>query len=1583
MTADPQTESGPRRSRPPGCVVVGLGASAGGLEAFRAFLTHMRPDSGMAFVLVQHLDPLHKSLMHELLAPHTAMPVRQAEDGDVVEPNHVYIIPPNALLNVQDGMLRVTNPENTRAPRTSIDVFFRSLAEDQGDNAVAVVLSGIGHDGALGLKAVKEHGGLTIAQKPESARNDAMPRHAISTGLVDDVLVVEAMPARLLEYAQHLSGLRDSRPSGIGVEAKDWLPEITALLKERTAHEFSHYKRTTLVRRIQRRMQVLQAGSVENYVEFLRGDPREAHQLVKDLLIGVTHFFRDAEAFQAVSSEVLTKLWQAKPAKEPLRFWVAGCASGEEAYSLAMLVSEHMTRTDSARAVQIFATDIDDEALETARLARYPETIAEHVSAERLERFFVREGGSYQASRALREMCVFSQHNLIRDPPFSRLDLMSCRNLLIYLEAELQHKVLALFHYALNPGGYLFLGPSENVTGRSDLFRALDKRLRIFQKKRTVLRSPLELPFGDMTWLGKRPNEIARRLPIASEQQVERSLERLLIETYAPPCIIINEQGDIVYFSGRTGKYLEPPSGAINVNVVNMVVRGLRAEVRAAVHRTLRTREATVQENINVETHAGRQRLNLVVRALEEEDSGLFVVLFQELSDTDSATGARHSLDENQLVQQLESELKASKEHLQTTIEELETSNEELKSSNEELLSMNEELQSLNEEFETVNAELKAKVEELDNANNDLQNLLLSTRIPTVFLDGDLKIRRFTPAATEVFHLIESDVGRPITDMAPRFDAAALVGDARDVLRTLQPKEREVTMEDGRCCYLMRTLPYRTLNNVIAGVVITFVDISHMKEAERQQAFLAAMVESAQEAVIGLTADGEITSWNKAAEEVYGYSAESAIGRRIDAMVPPEKVTELEHIFELVRRGEKVRRLETVRVRRDGQRIDVSLSVSPIYDPSGRLLGASKFSHDITRRKRAEADLDRMRRDLADFVENASIGLHWVDGAGVIKWANRAELEMLGYAGSDYIGHHVGEFHAHQAVAEDILRRLSSNEELHDYPAQLLCKDGSLKHVLINSNVFREDGEIRHTRCFTRDVTAQVRAEAGLRASEEELRGVFENAAVGVVQCAPDTARFLRVNPAFCELTGYAQDELLGMRLLDVTHPDDASQQWENYQALQRGALTDFTSECRYMRKDGRQIWTHTKLSTFRAADQEPLYSIGVVQDVTTEKLAQTELIRARELAEEANRAKDRFMAVLSHELRTPLTPVLSAAAALRRRDDLPSEVLQRLAMIQRNVELEARLIDDLLDLTRISRGKLELKMAAVACRGLIEHALEICSDELDARNIKVELSLPSCEHWVPGDAARLQQVLWNVLKNAIKFSEPGSVIEVRCAPVDGRVQIEVLDHGVGIEAAELPKIFDAFEQGSPVAGSLGGLGLGLAISQALVQLHNGTIEAESAGRGRGALFRITLPSTEAPVPTLPRSDTPVSEPARTLRILLVEDHEDTASMMTELLSMHGHQVTIAQSVKAALTEAHSDRFDLLVSDLGLPDGSGLDILAGLQARGVKLRAIALSGYGMESDRKRTAEAGFAEHLVKPVAFRDLQAAILRVTSLV
>ncbi|WP_438020635.1 CheR family methyltransferase [Sorangium sp. So ce315] len=1316
-----------------GIVVVAFGASAGGLDAFRTFLSAMPPDSGLAFVLA-HEDPHQASVMPQLLGPHTAMRVQEAADGMSIAPDHVYVAPPSAMATVHDGVFRLSKLAEPREHRAAMDALFRTLAEDSEQRAVAVVLSGSGHDGAIGLKAVREHGGLTIAQHPATAHHPEMPRHAIATGLVHHVLAVRDMPAVLLEHARRLL-VEGERGRLLEEEIAARLPEICALLLERTGHDFRQYKRTTLLRRVQHRARVLRATSAADYLALLRREGDEPVQLVRDLLIGVTEFFRDPDTFEVVRQELVPALFAERGADRPIRVWVPGCATGEEVYTIAMLLTEHIASLPAAPRVQIFGTDVDDQAIESARRGRYAEEATQHVSPERLARFFVaEEGGARSVTKEIRDLCVFSRHDLVQDPPFSRLDLISCRNVLIYLEGELQRRVLGVFHYALVEGGYLLLGPSESVSQRSELFRAVDGKRRIFQKKRGALHAPARPPFAERGGAERRAGE-ASRGPWPPDQSIERTIERRLLERYGPPCVVVNEQGDIVYLSGETGKYLAPSTGALDVNVSSMVLRALRPEVRSAVHRAVRMREQVVHENIAVETIAGTQRLNLVVRPLGdlEDELGLFVVLFDELRPAarGEAPPPGPRRESASLVDQLEHELKATREHLQTTIEELETSNEELKSSNEELLSMNEELQSLNQEFEALNAELKAKIEQLDAANSDLQNLLLSTQIPTVFLDEELRIRRFTPAATGVFRLIEGDVGRPILDIAARFDASSLVPDAREVLRTLAPREREVHLDDGRCCYMMRILPYRTLANVISGVVVTLLDVTSLKEAELQRGRLAAIVESAEQAILGATVGGAITTWNAAAERMFGYSEREALDRPVHILVAPERADELRAVLERVAHGERVDPIETVGVARGGGRVDVSINLAPIHDAAGKIIGASAMVNDITRRKQVEADL-----------------------------------------------------------------------------------------------------------------------------------------------------------------------------------------------------------------------------------------------------------IAAREAAEHANRTKDQFLAVLSHELRTPLTPIVTAASRLLRRDDLPEDARRGVEMIQRNAELEARLIDDLLDLTRVVRGKLELVTQTIAVRAVLDHAMEICADEIDAKSIRLTLDVAPGDHWVSADVARLEQVVWNLLKNAVKFSHPGSQIALRCHEQGGQVVIEVRDEGIGIEPEVLPRIFDAFEQGdAATARHFGGLGLGLAISRAIVQLHGGSITASSAGRGAGATFRVCLPAARPPAAVAParaRSAGAVAS-RRPLRILLVEDHEDTAEMMSELLTLTGHAVRIARSVRAALDLAGAEAFDLLVSDLGLPDGSGMELLESLRSAGNAIRAIALSGYGMEEDRRKTTRVGFLEHLIKPVSFRDLEAAIQRV----
>lgn len=939
-----------------------MGASAGGLEAFQKFFTNMPSDSGIAFVLVQHLDPRHATLMPELLARHTRMSVEQAKDPTPVEPDHVYVIPPNATLTIEGGVLRVQTPLPLHHQRTPIDRFFRSLAEDQGDRAVCILLSGSGTDGTLGLRAVKEHGGMAMAQASESAKHDSIPRSAIATGLVDHVLPVEEMPARLVEYVAHLRELQEKKgPEAIQEEAADHLAKICALLRRSTGHEFSQYKQTTLVRRIQRRLQVLQLPSVAVYMERLHQDPMEVEQLFKDLLIGVTHFFRDPEAFEVLAREVVPRIFERAGAEGPVRAWTPGCATGEEAYSVAILLREEMIRRVVQPLVQIFAGDIDQEALELARHGRYPVGIAAQVSPERLERFFVKEDHSYVIAKQVRDMCIFSTHSLIKDPPFRHLDLIVCRNLLIYLEPDLQKDAIQLFHYSLRPEGYLFLGPSEHVAGPSDLFRTLDKKYRIFQRNETVLPLPAPFPLASMLGAERKPTSPERRaIPSHRTRELESvaMLERILVQNYSPAWVVINAEGEIVYFSPRTGRYLEPPVGAPSTNLVTMARKGLRIDLRTAIHQAIKTGKPAIREDVTVESDGASQRINLIVRPLTElgKDRGFFMVVFQELgpsrrkdhreAEDPDAQGAGDTV-----VQQLESELRTTKEHLQATIEELESSNEELTSSNEELSSTTEELQSsneelqtskeelqsVNEELETINMELSKKVEELDVAYSDVQNLFESTRIATLFLDREMRIKRFTPAAIEIFPLIATDLGRPIGDIASSFPDENFLDDIKDALRTLTVKQRTVRLPDGSAVYLMRILPYRSPENVIGGVVVTFADVTELGKVQAQQARLAAIVESSQDAIVGRTFEGTITTWNAAATRMFGYTAEEAIGAPVSLFVPPERQEELKSVHERVRRGDAIGPFESERLTKDGYRLPVSVTVSPCEGRGGPL----------------------------------------------------------------------------------------------------------------------------------------------------------------------------------------------------------------------------------------------------------------------------------------------------------------------------------------------------------------------------------------------------------------------------------------------------------------------------------------------------------------------------------------------------------------------------------------------------------------------------------------------------------------------
>ncbi|HET6654754.1 MAG TPA: chemotaxis protein CheB [Gammaproteobacteria bacterium] len=964
-------------------LIVGIGASAGGLEAFKTFFQHMPADSGMAFVLVQHLDPDRQSMLTELLQRETAMPVAEAEDGAPVEPDHVFVIPPNASLTIENGRLGVETPAPPRTQRRPIDTFFTSLAEDQGENAVCIVLSGTGSDGSLGVRKIKEHGGYALAQAEfDNHAMDGMPHSAVATGAVDEVLKIEDMPAKLTGYRGHLHAAAAHKDSeGTRRDAGDHLETICKLLHERIGHDFSQYKDKTLTRRIQRRMQVLQVESMSQYIERLRAEPAEAERLFHELLIGVTQFFRDPDAWDALRQNVIPQLFEGKGAADTVRVWAPGCATGEEVYTVAMLLREALNRRDARPRIQIFGTDVDTRAVDVARAGRYKSLPG--VDPERLERWFAEDGDAYIPVKPLREMCVFSPHDLVKDPPFSKLDLICCRNLMIYMKAELQDRVLRKFHYALKSDGWLFLGQAEGVSRHARLFAATDKKHRIFQRREAPAQSmhDFSLPGGPERQAGapRPPPGASGR---ADDDRLDRNARRLM-QKYSPAYVVIDRHHEILRFSGgETGPYLEPSAGAASLNLIGITKKALRPAVRGVVQKAFASGRAAVHEKLTLRVDGEARAITLIAEPLETNDA-LCVVAFQDTGAAGSAKTSEQAADAG--VAELEQELHTTRVQLHATINELEATNEEMKSANEEYQSVNEELQSsneeletskeemqsINEELQTINAELSSKNSQLNRANSDLANLLESTEIATIFLDNDLRVKSFTPRMRELFHLRDGDRGRPVTDIVTRLDYADLKRDVKEVLRSLGLIEREVRIEHEDSTYIMRIRPYRTVDNVIDGVVITFMDITDRRRHEVERAELAAIVDSSDDAIVSKNLDGVILTWNKGAEKLYGYSAEEAVGQPATMLMPPDRQDEEPGILERIRRGEVVDHYETVSQRKDGALMDISLTVSPTRNGKGKIVGASRIARDVSERRIAEDHHDLLLHELSHRVKNA------------------------------------------------------------------------------------------------------------------------------------------------------------------------------------------------------------------------------------------------------------------------------------------------------------------------------------------------------------------------------------------------------------------------------------------------------------------------------------------------------------------------------------------------------------------------------------------------------------------------------------
>lgn len=874
--------------------IVGMGGSAGSLEAFKQFFRNMPVNSGAAFVLISHLDPTHKGMMPELLQRYTKMKVFEAGDGMKVMPDCVYFIPSNKDMAILHGILQLLEPTAIRGLRLPIDFFFKHLAQDQQEMAVGVILSGMGTDGTAGLKIIKEHLGMVMVQEPETASYDSMPRSAIDTGHIDYIAPVEVLPSKLLSYIKQSSSPHEEY---IGTEEKvlSTLQKISVLLRGETGNDFSLYKKNTILRRIERRMSVHGIATMKQYVRFLQDNPSEIDMLFKELLIGVTNFFRDPEAFELLKNTVVPDILKSKAKDRTARVWVPGCSTGEEAYSVAIIFSECMSKMKLKGdfKVQIFATDIDKAAIDKARQGIYPENIASDISTERLKHFFTKEDNRYQINKDIREMVVFAPHNVTMDPPFTKLDLVSCRNLLIYLTPELQKKLVALFHYSLKPNGVLILGTSETVGRATDLFSTADAKWKIYHRLQSLQTQAGTVDFAHF-YREALPAERGGLKHAAESTSVTEIAHRLLLDDFTPPAVLINDQGDVVYIHGRTGKYLEPPVGKANMNIFAMAREGLGIELPSAIREAKSKNKLITLKGIKVKTNGDFQYIDLTVKPVVQSgiQQLLYMLVFEDAAiplkaeKTISGRGGLSSRSKEINIE-LEKELKHTKELLQTTTEEMQLSQEELKSTNEELQSTNEELQStneelssskeemqsLNEELMTVNAELQVKIDESTQAYSDMKNMFNRTEIATIFLDNDLNIRKYTPPVNEIFKVIQSDVGRPISHIVSNLQYDDIVADVRRVLDSLTYKEADIQTREGHW-YNMRIMPYRTHNNAIDGVVINFIDITAMKEmemalieketsAQKSRMLAEGIIATVREPLIILDADFKVVNANK------------------------------------------------------------------------------------------------------------------------------------------------------------------------------------------------------------------------------------------------------------------------------------------------------------------------------------------------------------------------------------------------------------------------------------------------------------------------------------------------------------------------------------------------------------------------------------------------------------------------------------------------------------------------------------------------------------------------------------------------
>ncbi|HEX6126539.1 MAG TPA: PAS domain S-box protein [Pyrinomonadaceae bacterium] len=1209
-------------------IVVGIGASAGGIQALKTFFEAVQPKSGMAYVVILHLSPEHESQLAQILQSVAAIPVTQVNKKVKVLPDHAYVVPPNKSLSMVDGHIVVTPVKTAEERRAPIDIFFRTLGESHSDKAAAVVLSGTGADGSMGLKRVKELGGVVFVQTPTEAEFGEMPRNSIATDLVDGIFKVAEIPGKLLAYKESLGGIQlPAESSSRSADENGALTEILDQLKTGTGHDFSSYKNGTINRRLANRLSLRGLNDLQSYSEFVRGNPDETRALLKNLLISVTSFFRDKETFNYLEKEILPRILSANDRSRPARVWVAGCATGEEAYSIAMLMAE----TRPSVMPQIFATDIDDVALAKARQGFYTVNDAADVSEERLHRFFVPNDGGFRVKRELRETILFANHNALRDPPFARIDLVSCRNLLIYLNHAAQQRLMQTFHFSLVPKGYLFLGTAETVDGETQLFSPVGRQHHVYQRRQAV--QPV-YPVPTTTSSALRPLLSTPELPPrvwdmpAPTQAPPAILHKELLEQYTPS-VLVNTEFDIVHMSDNVLPFLRMKGGEFTQSLLDLVRDELRLRLRTALYQAVQENVGVDVDDVAVALDGRDASVNIRVRPMTEdggERPNHLLVLFEEVSGTDDKRIQQGPISEVDVAQQLENEIARLKQRIRDSDEryriqaeehrgsneELHAINEELRSAVEELETSKEELQSLNEELNTVNQELNVKIDEVTSTSNNLNNLVNSTEIGTIFLDRTFGVRMFTPAAKEVFNLIPADIGRHLGDITSHLAGTDVLADARSVLKTLNSIERSVETEDGRK-FLLHVLPYRTLDDQINGVVLTFYDVTDHRSLEESQRLLASIVESSMDSIITIDLEGAITSWNKAAERLYGYGRPEVLGEPITALTLPVDLNEVLAKARRIEAGVDVEIFDTVRLNKDGREMVLEIVLSPVLNTSGDVAGVSIVARDVTVRRQIENASQILGERYRTLFDSVPVAVYTTDAEGNFQECNKHAEELLGvgleirdlknpFGTSWKLFYPNGSSMPH---TESPMARAMRGESIAASDREMVVErpDGSRRSFVVNSRAFRDqDGRLIGAINCLHDISDLQSAEEQLKFQAHLLEAVEQ----AVIATDAD-GRVIYWNRFAEKMFGWRAGEVKGKNILDITTPDlDADRAREIMSMLREGQ--SWNGEFDVKRRDGTVF--PAEVSDYPIRDENGNLSgiVGVSVDATERKRAEDAL---------------------------------------------------------------------------------------------------------------------------------------------------------------------------------------------------------------------------------------------------------------------------------------------------------------------------------------------------------------------------------------